>query len=323
MNPSCNTMKLSDFTTLTPIQAGWSGDLKYRAVTRDGAVYFLRITPRERGDRFAGLFELQKAVAATGIPMCRPVSLGTCEEGVYAVHTWIDGEDAESAVMGMPTYLQYKLGRDAGEYLTRIHSIPVPANQPDWETRFNQKIDRKIRMYAECPIHFEGDRHLLRYIEGNRGLLAGRPQCFQHGDYHIGNMMLTTQSAAYPDEAHQIVIIDFDRYDFGDPWEEFNRIVWSAQAAPAFATGMVDGYFSGSPPMAFWRLLALYISSNMLSSIPWAIPFGEGEVRTMLNQAADVLRWYRHMQDPVPLWYAPTEYAEKKNTADSVRQTEQ
>jgi aminoglycoside phosphotransferase (APT) family kinase protein len=23
----------------------------------------------------------------------------------------------------------------------------------------------------------------------------------------------------------KIVIIDFDRYDFGDPWEEFNRIV--------------------------------------------------------------------------------------------------
>ena len=27
------------------------------------------------------------------------------------------------------------------------------------------KIDRKIKMYADCPIHFEGDDHLLRYIE--------------------------------------------------------------------------------------------------------------------------------------------------------------
>jgi hypothetical protein len=41
----------------------------------------------------------------------------------------------------------------------------------------------------------------------------------------------------------------------------------------------------------------------MLSSIPWAIPFGEGEIRTMLNQAKDVLAWYDGMKNPVPSWY--------------------
>lgn len=71
-----------------------------------------------------------------------------------------------------------------------------------------------------------------------RELLRDRPQCFQHGDYHIGNMMVDQDGLA---------IIDFDRYDFGDPWEEFNRIVWCAQTAPAFACGMVDGYFGGPP----------------------------------------------------------------------------
>ena len=76
-----NAMKLTDFQTLTPIDYGWSGDKKYRAVTADGTPYFLRITSRERGDRFARLFDLQKAVAATGIPMCQPVAIGECDEG--------------------------------------------------------------------------------------------------------------------------------------------------------------------------------------------------------------------------------------------------
>lgn len=302
---------LADFTTLIPIEAGWSGDKKYRAETPDGTPYFLRIAPREKRDRLIRLFDIQKAVAALGVPMCEPVSVGECDEGVYTVHTWIHGEDAEPAVMKLPLSLQYKAGREAGRYLTLIHTIPAPANQPDWEARFNAKIDRKIRLYADCPIHFAGDDHLLRYIEENRHLLADRPQCFQHGDYHIGNMMLTREDPDF--RMGRIVIIDFDRYDFGDPWEEFNRIVWSAQAAPAFATGLVDGYFAETAdasgriavPMAFWRLLALYISSNMLSSIPWAIPFGEGEVKTMLNQAADVLSWYDGMKNPVPTWYDP------------------
>ena len=66
---------------------------------------------------------------------------------------------------------------------------------------------------------------------------------------------------------------------------------------------MTDGYFDGNVPMEFWKLLALYIASNTLSSIYWAIPFGQGEIDTMLNQAKDVLRWYDNMQNPVPTWY--------------------
>ena len=34
-----------------------------------------------------------------------------------------------------------------------------------------------------------------------------------------------------------IMVIDFNRNDFGDPWEEFNRIVWCAPNTPLFATG--------------------------------------------------------------------------------------
>ena len=101
----------------------------------------------------------------------------------------------------------------------------------------------------------------------------------------------------------KLYIIDFDRDDFGDPWEEFNRIVWCAQAAPAFASGMVDGYFDGNVPMDFWKLLALYISSNALGSIPWAIPYGDEEVQVMRQQAAEVLQWYDGMRNVVPTWY--------------------
>ena len=150
-------------------------------------------------------------------------------------------------------------------------------------------------MYQSCELQYDNSEPFLTYIAENRHLLSSRPQSFQHGDYHIGNMMIDT--------AGNLVIIDFDRDDWGDPWEEFNRIVWCAQATPAFASGMVDGYFGGNVPIEFWQLLALYICSNTLSSLPWAIPFGETEIRTMRKQAAEVLLWYKNMTDPVPTWY--------------------
>jgi aminoglycoside phosphotransferase (APT) family kinase protein len=104
-----------------------------------------------------------------------------------------------------------------------------------------------------------------------------------------------------------LTIIDFDRDDYGDPWEEFNRIVWCAQVAPYFASGMVDGYFAGKVPAKFWQLLALYICSNTLSSLPWAIPFGEKEISVMRNQQAEVLAWYDNMKREVPSWYVTEE----------------
>ena len=90
---------------------------------------------------------------------------------------------------------------------------------------------------------------------------------------------------------------------FGDPWEEFNRIVWCAQIAPSFAAGMVDGYFDNNVPLEFWKLLALYICSNTLSSLPWAISFGDGEIKTMKNQAKEILEWYENMTRVIPTWY--------------------
>lgn len=167
--------------------------------------------------------------------------------------------------------------------------------QEDWETRFGRKMDRKIKKYRECPIQYEGGEDFIRFIEENRYLLKGRPQGYQHGDYHIGNMMLDRDGRLY--------VIDFNRFDYGDPWEEFNRIVWCAQTSPLFASGMVYGYFDGRVPEAFWRLLALYIVSNTLSSLPWAIPFGQAQIDTIQNQAAEVLSWYDHMRRVIPSWY--------------------
>ena len=277
------------------VNKGWSGDQKYCVTTTDGSKYLLRIPVPERAHRFhLGYLRMQEA-AALGIPMCLPIEFSESDEGTYAIHSWVDGTDAEETVPTFSKEKQYAYGLDAGRILKKLHSLPAPAGVTPWAERFNAKIDRKIKMYAECPLKYDDGELFLAYLAENRYLLSDRPQTYQHGDYHIGNMMI--------DKDGGLTIIDFDRDDFGDPWEEFNRIVWCAQAAPAFASGMVDGYFDAEIPMEFWKLLALYISSNTLSSLPWAISFGEKEIQTMRKQAAEVLLWYDNMRNPVPSWY--------------------
>ena len=49
----------------------------------------------------------------------------------------------------------------------------------------------------------------------------------------MGNMII--------DREGKLCIIDFNRCDYGDPWEDFKRIVWNAQKVPRFASGMISG----------------------------------------------------------------------------------
>lgn len=277
------------------VDKGWSSDKKYCVTDENGEKFLLRVSPMEQYDKKKKEFELMQQVAALGVPMCMPLEFGTNEEGVYSLQSWIDGHDIRDIIHELTEEEQYSYGYESGKILQKIHSIPAPEGTEDWEEKFLRKTDWKIKMYQECPIKFENGQAVIDYINSHRHLLKKRPQTYQHGDYHTGNMMIG--------EDKKLWIIDFNRSDYGDPWEEFNRIVWCAQDAPMFATGMVNGYFDDEVPGEFWELLAFYIGSNTLSSVPWAIPFGEKEIKTMLDQAKDVLDWYDNMRNPVPSWY--------------------
>ena len=281
------------------IDKGWSPDKKYRICTETGAVCLMRISPEDRAERMKKQFLRMQEAAALQIPMCMPLELGTCGEGPYLIQSWIDGEDAEAALSRYSEADQYAYGLEAGRILKKLHSIPAPGEVRPWGEFFQRKIDRKLKAYAECELKYDHGEELENFIQSHRYLLSDRPQTLQHGDYHCGNMMI--------DAAGNLTIIDFEKWDYGDPWEEFNRIVWCARTSPAFASGRVDGYFDGNVPEEFWQLLALYISNNCIGSLPWAIPFGEQEIRVMRRQCADILNWYNHFTTVIPGWYRQPE----------------
>ncbi len=292
------------FVQKTPIEKGWSEDKKYCVTDAQGGKYLLRVGPAEQLEAKKREFDLMKRLEGLGVPMCRALEVGLCEEGAYSLQSFVEGRDAEEALQGLDESALYAYGLEAGRILKKLHRLPAPDNREDWESFFNRKLDRKIERYLACPLRFAGDGDMLSYIDKNRPLLRGRPQCFQHGDYHIGNLMV--------DESGRLVVIDFNRCDVGDPWEEFNRIVWCAQFSPCFAAGRVDGYFDFCVPEEFFPLLALYISGNALSSMYWAIPFGEEKIQTMRKQNAQVLAWFAGMTRAVPTWYAQAEILRQK-----------
>jgi aminoglycoside phosphotransferase (APT) family kinase protein len=282
---------------IKPIIEGWSDDEKYYLKTINNEEFLLRVSDISLYDKKKNEFENLKLLSKVKILMSRPVDFGICNKGksVFIKLTWISGEKVEDILSSLSITQQYNLGLKAGKYLKQIHRIPAPLNQSEWAERFNRKIDRNIAKFYACNIKFPSSDKVIDFINDNRHLLQNRPQTFQHGDYHIGNMIFSPEK--------ELGIIDFNRFDYGDPWEEFNRITWNVRKSPSFANGYINGYFDNQVPDLFFRLMALYIASNQLGSIPWAIPFGQSEVDTMLEQANNIMEWYDNFKDYIPSWH--------------------
>lgn len=282
---------------INEINKGWSADKKFYIKTKDNKDLLLKISDISEYSKKKDEFRNIKAINNKDILMSSAIEFGICNNGksVYSLFTWIDGNDADLKIKEFNKEEQYNLGFTAGKYLKEIHSMPAPSSELDWEIKFNVKIDKKILSYKECGITIEGADKIISYLQENRYLLSNRSQCFQHGDYHIKNMIITTSK--------ELGIIDFNRFDYGDPFEEFNRITWSAEASPEFASGCINGYFNNEVPDIFFRLMLLYILSNVIGSIPWAIPFGQEEINVMIGQTKNVLGWYKGLEIYIPNWY--------------------
>ncbi|WP_404303814.1 aminoglycoside phosphotransferase family protein [Paenibacillus sp. DP01] len=291
----------SAWSNVQEIHKGWSSDNKYHIQTADGRELLLRISDIAQYDKKQREFEsVKKLHHIDNILMSRPLDFGICNNGqsVYSLFTWVNGEDAEGVIPSLNAEQQYQLGFQAGEVLAKLHEIHAEQDLVPWAEHYNAKINRYIRNFESCGIALKGADQTISFIEQNRHLLENRPQTFQHGDYHVGNMVVTPSG--------ELGIIDFNRLDYGDPWEEFNRITWCAGLSPLFASGRIHGYFHNDVPDLFFRLMALYIASNQLSSIPWAIPFGKEEVDDMVKRAEEVLEAYDYFQNYIPKWYLPS-----------------
>jgi len=261
------------------ITRGFSGDKKYCATVNDVTKYLLRIIPIEKYEAWKTLFGILERLDALSVPMSKPIELGICAEGVYALHSWINGNDLETIFPDLSEAEQYVLGLNAGKILKVINSIPAPENEEKWVDKCNRSINNNVRKYHENKVNrFDGSEHFINFIEKNHEalteLLDTRPQCFVHGDFSIPNMMY---------EDGELLIIDFDRLSYGDPWSEFFKTIFSARISPHFTTGQLHGYFNGEPPSEFFKLMALYTAYPCLSAVSWAIPHGQEEVDFVKN----------------------------------------
>lgn len=288
---------LKRFKYCEKVTRGMSADEKYKVTTADGRVLLLRVSKVEEQKEKEDDFHRMKELYKNGVPVPCPIEFGVTEDDkyVYSLTAWIEGPMVESVLGEKTSEEQYALGLRSGEILKKVHDLSSINMEENWYQRYLDVIRPRIDAFRNEGIPFDGDKEVLDFFEKNIALLKVRPQAMLHGDYHMGNMILSN--------GKDIVVIDWEKVDFdsiGDPWYEFNRI---GTEYPEFAKGQIDGYFNGNPPEQFWKLFALYLSVSAITSIVWAKYFAKEELENIMALNRDVIRWFDHMKNPVPLWY--------------------
>jgi aminoglycoside phosphotransferase (APT) family kinase protein len=283
-----------NYSKRIPLNKGWSSDRKFILKSTQETV-LLRILDKSKFDRKIKEINHLHQLDLAPVQFSQAISVELVKNEVHYKTSYLFGQDLDEVIESLSLDKQAKLGNQAGSALKAIHSQVKLNETIHWEKHYGSKMDRKIIAYRECGIRFSGDDLLIDKLNELRGLIKDRPVSFQHGDYHIGNFLLC--------EDGNLGILDFDRWDIGDPWEEFNRLVWCREKSLVFTKAMIMSYFDDQIPESFFDLLFLYIGVNALASIPWATKYNDEEIQVMLKLIQRFDEDTLHFSQTRPLWF--------------------
>ena len=158
-----------------------------------------------------------------------------------------------------------------------------------------------------------GRRYLLRLNASEKLAAKKEEYLMMKQAYELGIRMSEPEKPVYqkcsgksPGPANQqaLAVIDFNRWDFGDPYEEFYKMMlFSREQSIPFARGQIQGYFSGEIPEDFFPTLALYLADVILYSVVWAEFFGEEEINKMIKLGEMTLADFDSFSSKIPGWW--------------------
>lgn len=248
-------------TRCEPLGGGFSAAGKYKLYTEGTTpAYILKVYGSDKAERRERQFEWMSRHYAQRVKCPRPIRFGVSRESsfCYLVLEYIRGDSADRTLPPLSAEEQYRLGVKAGVELHRLHRLEAPHGY-DWYPRRVEKYRRKSAECRRLGLDFHKRHSLEAYIENNLHLLRMSRVCFQHDDFHPQNLIV--------DDEGGLSVVDFDSFDWGDPWEEFFKVPkYTIQVSRHFAIGQVAGYFGDDIPGDFWRKYNLFVALNQHAS---------------------------------------------------------
>lgn len=279
------------------VDKGYSKDQKYHIITNEQEHLLLRCSLIKNFFQKEREYQFIRKIEETGITMTKPVSFGICNEGqwVYLLLTWVEGVDLEEVLGNFPVERQYELGRQAGNILRMIHQISLNEEENPIDTKISKKL-LQLEKYEHSLRRVENDEEVVKYVKQNIQKIWREKPTYLHGDFHPGNLIYQSDGT--------IGVIDFNRWEIGDPYEEFYKLEsFGVELSIPYCIGQIESYFNDQVPEQFWETLAVYVAHSSLYSIEWATQFDEEEIIGMVQRYHASIKHFDHYKQVVPTWY--------------------
>jgi aminoglycoside phosphotransferase (APT) family kinase protein len=282
------------------ISKGFSSDKKYTVFFNDDKKYLLRICNIEDYERKKTKFKILNEMQKFKVNSPKPIEMGVIKDlGIcFNIFSFIEGEDAKILLPKYSEQEQYKIGFESGKDLARMHSFKAPATIKPWNERAMMKHYNYLEAYKTCGVKIKNDEKIILFIERNKEYINYRPNHFQHDDFHLENIIVKDRKYAG--------VIDFDNYDWGDPFHDFVKIgLLQREVSVPFSIGQIQGYFDNNIPDDFWILYSIYVGMTIFSSVVWSIRKSPEQLDRMFERLYIILEDHQYFELLIPTWFKP------------------
>ena len=300
--------ELTGFVNVQEIREGYSDERKYLLTPHGDEKYLLRITTPANEDiiqRKKAEFDVIRNLRrySDKIPDAKYFGISKDNDLCFMILSFIEGVNAEQCLPDFCDDMQYMIGVAAGKELKKMHSLKAPAWYQGWYETKKRKYAYYLRALGECNLKTEGIDldAIITYVESGMDLMKNVESSFQHDDFHPGNLIVNNGEFGG--------VIDFNRYDWGDPVHEFYKTAhFSRSVSVPFSVGQIDGYTGGNVSKEFWKKYSFYAAMSIVPDMVWSYRYSVRTGTTEQIQRSQkriqlIVCDHDGFEQEIPLWY--------------------
>ena len=255
--------KLPQTKEFSEIKKGFSEEKKYLINTIDKK-YLLRESGNDNFINKKKEFDLVRKCFEIDVKCNKPVEIFENNKSVFSLYEYIEGKDGELVIADIDLDMQFTIGMEAGIDLKKINSIKS-SDDCDWLERKWKKHEYYLHEYRKMEYKLPNDLQIIDFIAKNYGKIRLENDYFQHDDFHLGNIIISNNRYGG--------VIDFNRYDWGDPLHEFVKMeVFSHGFSKEFVKGQIYGYFGTNKiDEEVVLTISIYVAMSLFSMVVWTL----------------------------------------------------
>ncbi|WGI63376.1 aminoglycoside phosphotransferase family protein [Escherichia coli] len=180
---------LKQAISFQPMTSGFSGDRTFLVITPSEKLV-LKLSDIQKYSSLKKKASIQQKLKNRGVICSEVMEVGVSAEQncTFRIFPFIEGEIARASIHLLTEEEQYEIGRRAGRDLSIMHTCDAPFYAAPWDKKVLAKHERYVHAYQSSGVTFSHDQFVLDFIQSHADAVKGRPNQFQHDDFHLGNI---------------------------------------------------------------------------------------------------------------------------------------